>query len=126
MQFNSQSNDKNEVETNLRGYLVNAQLKKIKYENFENIPFNDVEKIISSTGYESEYQKRVLKFIFNKKEFKLTSEYVEAKEIIKDTVEEIFNSEVSVSESEMETLFETEFILEKMSPVIQEYLSEND
>lgn len=126
MQFNSQSNDENEVETNLRQYLVNAHLKKIKYENFKDVPFDDIEKIISSTDYTREYQKRVLKFFLKKKEFKLTNEYIEAKATIKNTVEEIFNSEVTVSESEIETLFETDFIIEKMSRVIQEYLSEND
>ena len=126
MQFNSQSNDENEVETNLREYLVNANLKKIRYENFKNVPFNEVEKIISDKDYENEYQKRTIKFLFNKKEIKLTNEFQEAKETIKDTVEEIFNSEIIVTESEIDSLFQTEFILEKLSPVIQEYLSEND
>lgn len=126
MQFNSQSNDENEIETSLTGYLVNAQLKKIKYENYENVPFEDVEKIISDTEYESEYQKRTLKFIFNKKEIKLTNEFVEAKKIMKDTVEEIFNSEIGINDSDIENLFETEFILGSMSSIIQEYLSEND
>lgn len=126
MQFNSLSNDENEVETDLRRYLVATQLKKIKYENFKDVPFNEIEKIISDKNYENEYQKRILKFIFNKKEFKLTNEYIEAKEKIKDTVEEIFNSEVIINESETEHLFEKDFILEKMTPVIQEYLSENN
>ncbi len=126
MQFNSQSNDENEVETKLRKYLVNANLKKIKCENFENVPFNEVEEIISDKNYESEYQKRTIKFLFNKKEIKLTNEFQEAKEIIKETVEEIFNSEIIIHESEIESLFHTKFILEKLSPIIQEYLSENE
>jgi hypothetical protein len=126
MQFNSQSNDENEVETKLRAYLVSSNLRKIRYENFENVPFNKVEEIISDKDYESEYQKRTIKFLFNKKEIKLTNEFQEAKEIIKETVEEIFNSEIIVNESEIESLFHTEFILEKLSPIIQEYLSENE
>ncbi|MBE7686506.1 hypothetical protein F7647_10640 [Tenacibaculum piscium] len=126
MQFNSQSNDENEVETKLRKYLVNANLKKIRYENFRDVPFNKVEEIISDKNYESEYQKRTIKFLFNKKEIKLTNEFQEAKEIIKETVEEIFNSEIIIHESEIESLFDTEFILEKLSPIIQEYLSENE
>ncbi|MCD8418810.1 hypothetical protein J2Q11_13870 [Tenacibaculum finnmarkense genomovar finnmarkense] len=126
MQFNSQSNDENEVETKLRKYLVNANLKKIRYENFKDVPFNKVEEIISDKNYESEYQKRTIKFLFNKKEIKLTNEFQEAKEIIKETVEEIFNSEIIIHESEIESLFDTEFILEKLSPIIQEYLSENE
>ena len=67
MQFNSQSNDENEVETKLRKYLVSANLKRIRYENFENVPFIEVEKIISDEGYKNEYQKRIIKFLFNKK-----------------------------------------------------------
>ena len=126
MQFNSQTNDENEVETNFKQYLVNSRLKKIKLENFEDIPFESVESLINDTEYENEYQKRVLKFIFKNKEIKITNEYVEAKEIIKDTVEEIFNSEIKISESEIDSLFKTEYIMEKMSPVIQEYLSENE
>ena len=126
MQFNSQSNDENEVETKLREYLVSANLKKIRFENFENVPFNKVEKIISDKDYESEYQKRTIKFLFNKKEIKLTNEFQEAKDTIKETVEEIFNSEIIINESEIESLFRTEFILEKLSPIIQEYLSENE
>jgi hypothetical protein len=126
MQFNSQSNDDNEVETKLREYLVKSNLKKIRFENFKNVPFKEVEKIISDKDYESEYQKRTIKFSFNKKEIKLTNEFQEAKETIKDTVEEIFNSEIIVNESEIDSLFHTEFILEKLSPIIQEYLSENE
>jgi hypothetical protein len=101
-------------------------LKKIRYENFENVPFKEVEKIISDKDYETEYQKRTIKFLFNKKEIKLTNEFQEAKDTIKETVEEIFNSEVIINESEIESLFHTEFILEKLSPIIQEYLSENE
>ncbi len=126
MEFKSQTYDENEIDTDLKQYLVSASLKQIKNEKFQNVPFNEVEKLINDKEYEKDYQKRILKFILNKKEIKLTSEYVEAKEAIQETVEEIFNSGVVIGEAETEKLFNIEFIIDKLTPVLQEYLSENE
>jgi hypothetical protein len=41
-------------------------------------------------------------------------------------VEEIFNADVVIGEKDTEALFEIDFIIEKMTPVLQEYLSENE
>ncbi|TVZ22803.1 hypothetical protein JM84_1715 [Dokdonia sp. Hel_I_63] len=125
MQFYSQSNDANEVENSLKQYLVKSNLKKIKVEKFENVPSANIEELISDDIYENNYQKRIISFFINKKEIKLTNQFLEAKEKIQNTVEEIFNSEIVVNESETDSLFETKFILEKLSPIIEEYLSEN-
>ncbi|NJW53565.1 hypothetical protein [Salinimicrobium oceani] len=126
MEFKSQTYDENEIDTNLKQYLISASLIQIKNEKFQNVPFEDAEKLINDKEYEKDFQKRVLKFILNKKEIKLTSEYVEAQETIKETVEEIFNPDVIIGEVETEKLFDIEFIIDKLTPVLQEYLSENE
>ncbi|MDT0651910.1 hypothetical protein, partial [Autumnicola edwardsiae] len=109
MEFKSQTYDENEIDTDLKQYLVSASLKQIKNEKFQNVPFDEVEKLINDKEYEKDYQKRILKFILNKKEIKLTNEYVEAKAAIQETVEEIFNSDVVIGEAETEKLFNINF-----------------
>ena len=126
LQFFSLTYDENEVDSYMTEYLVNSSLRKQKHENFENVPFEKVEKLIKDTDYELSYQKRIIKFYQNKKEVKLTNEYEEAKEKIKETVEEIFNSNVVIKEDDIDSLFKTDFIIEKMTPVLEEYLSENE
>jgi Fe2+ or Zn2+ uptake regulation protein len=126
LQFNSQTYDENEIDTSLKEYLVLTSLKKIKYEKFKNIPFEEIETLINDKDYEQEFQKRTIKMFFQKKEIKLTNELIEAKNKIKETVEEIFNSDVSISESEIDNLFETDYIIEKMAEIIHEYLSEDN
>ena len=100
--------------------------KTLHYENFKNVPVNEIDSIVSNNEYENSFQKRIIKFIFRNKEIRLTNEFEEAKEKIKETVEEIFNSTVPITEEETKQLFEPEFIIEKMTLVLQEYLSEND
>jgi len=126
MQFISLTYDENEVDSYMKEYLVKSSLRKQKYENFKNVPFKEFEKLIRDTEYKQDYQKRIVKFLLNKKEVKLTNEFEEAKDKIKETVEEIFNSNVIIKEDDIDNLFKTDFIIEKMSPVLEEYLSENE
>lgn len=126
LQFFSLTYDENEVDSYMTEYLVNSSLKKQKHENYKNVPFEKVEKLIRDTDYEQSYQKRIIKFHQNSKEIKLTNEYEEAKDKIKNTFEEIFNSNVDIKENDIDSLFKTDFIIKKMIPVLKEYLCENE
>jgi len=124
LHFTSHTYDDNEVDSYLRNYIVKSSKTEIKKENFKNVPIDSIEETINDTSYEEHYQKRILKFFFGKKEVKLTNELDEAKDKIKSTVEEIFNSEVVITEEDVDKLFDLDFIIEKMTPVLQDYMSE--
>lgn len=126
LHFTSHTFDDNEVDSYLRNYVVKSSKTEIKKENFKDVPIDLIEETINDTSYEEHYQKRILKFPFGKKEVKLTNELDEAKNKIKSTVEEIFNSEVNITEEEVDKLFELDFIIEKLTPVLQDYMSEMD
>lgn len=125
IQFNSQSDDINEVDTYLRQYLIESKIKKVRTEKFSNVPISNFQKLINDTNYTGDFSKRIIKFFLKKKEIKITDEYLDAKEKIDQTVEEIFNSSIVLEENEIDLIFNNDFIFEKLVGVLNEYLEDN-
>lgn len=124
LRFSSVSVDDNDVDIKYRTYLTSSKIRKYKEENFENVPLNETNDILLDNNYEDEYQKKEVKIINGKREFKLIRE--EAQSIIKETVEELFNYRLVVSENDLEKIFEQDFIISELTNVLQLYLSNNE
>ena len=124
LNFTAISNDENEVDAKYRTYLVGSKFRKQKEDKFENIPYQKTEEIINDGSYESEYQKRVVKISVGNKEYRISTDSMsEARSKIQETAEEIFNETIGITETELkERIFEVEFIVEKLTPVLQNYL----
>ncbi len=123
MKFYSIIYDDNEVDVKYRSYLVKSKLKRQKEDNFKNMPSEDTEEIINDKTYENDYQKREIKITIGKKEYIITNELQETQEKVNQLVEEIFNSTIGISETEIDSLYEKEFIISKLTPIITNYLS---
>ena len=117
------SNEENEVDTKYRKYLVNSKMRKQKEEKYENLPITETEEVINDTAYEDEFQKRTVKIRLGKKEYRITKDQkLEAEGKINEAVEEIFNESIVISKDELSSIYEPSFIIEKLTPILQNYL----
>lgn len=125
LHFASITNDENEVDATYRSYLVGSNFRKQKEDKFANMPYEKTEEVINDFSYENEYQKRVIKILVGKKEYRITRDQkLEASDKINEAVEQIFNESVGITEVELnERIYEPDFIIEKLSPVLQSYLN---
>ncbi len=124
LNFTAISNDENEVDAQYRSYLVGSKFRKQREDKFENMPFETTEEVIGDISYEKDYQKRTVKIGLGKKEYRITRDAInEAKGKINETAEEIFNETIGITETELkEKIYDTDFIVEKLTPILQNYL----
>ncbi|KAA6324566.1 hypothetical protein EZS27_026117 [termite gut metagenome] len=119
--------DDNGVDAKYQQYHVEWKLKKEKEDKFKHMPFNLVEEMINEDIDYKEYQKKEFKFKIGKKEYRITHTQIEdAREKMQQTVEAIFTDSCIVFESEMEKIYNEKFILEKIYPILINYLSSYD
>ncbi|MBK8805527.1 MAG: hypothetical protein IPO21_02295 [Bacteroidales bacterium] len=125
LNFTSLTNDDNEVDAKYRSYLVGSSFRKQKEDKFKNMPYKKTEEVINDFSYEKDYQKRIIKILVGKKEYRITRDQrIEAADKINEAVEEIYNESIGISETELnERIYEPSFIIEKLTPVLQNYLS---
>lgn len=123
LKFTSYENGENDVDSNLRPYLVKSRLSRQRKESFENIPFEQTEELISDDTFEDGYNKREIKVTIGNQEYKISKELNEAKEKVNSLVEEIFNSKFGIKESEINEMYDNEFIVNIMTQVITNYLT---
>ena len=119
--------DSNDIDVKYQNYVICGRFKKEKLESFANMPYNYTEEIIADESYKSEYHNRDIYATIGKKEYKIIKkrQLDEAKKIIEDVVEETFNmtSYVTGAELEPNTLYDIDFITDKLKPVIENYLA---
>lgn len=66
-----------------------------------------------------------MKWTIGKKEYKISRQQIdEVKQKIQTTVEKIFNERVSITETELNKIYDPDFVIEKLQVVLQEYLCE--
>lgn len=123
LRFSSIKTDANEVDVKLQSYLAASSLRKYKEDLFKNIPLDETNEIILDHSREDEYSKKEVRIINGKKEYKITREIKqEAKDRVTETVEEIFNLAIGVSEKELDDIYKQDFIIAKITAVLNAYL----
>lgn len=119
--------DNNDVDVKYQEYHIKGVFKKAKEDVFANMPFEYSEEMINETDYQSDFQRKEIYVIIGKKEYKIIKreQLDEAKKKLEDIVEETFNMSCTITESELDpsTLFDIEFMADKMRPVIENYLT---
>jgi hypothetical protein len=118
------SNADNEVDVKFREYLQSGKIKRTKENSFKNMPFDTVQDLLNETDDSGEYQRREVKLIYGKKEYKISKElFNEAGETLRETAEKIYNATTSISQEELDKIYNTDFIVEKIGAVLTNYLS---
>jgi len=134
-------NDTNSVKNEYLQYLTESKLKKDKSETFENIPFELAQELLSEDSQLNEYQNREAKFVYGKSEYKLVKKLFksipeeynefdilveEARNIYKEAVEHTFTDHFVLFEDEMDNMYNHDFIVKKLSPIITNYIVSYD
>lgn len=109
-----------------RTYLVGGQTKIITEQHYKDLPAENAISLINASVLTNVVFRAVKRFIKGKKEIKFTQfSNEETGDSIKQLVEEIYNSEVQITDEELvNEIYNHNFIISKMKPILFEYLSQ--
>lgn len=125
IRFTGMSNVEDEVEAKYKDYIVENKLHTTKKTSFRNMPADMLVDMINNTDEVNQYQNQSMKWTIGKKEYKISRQQIdEVKQKIQTTVEKIFNERVSITETELNKIYDPDFVIEKLQVVLQEYLCE--
>lgn len=126
IRFFTTNNEESSVDIKYREYLQECKLKKEKSQYFKNMPFEIMQDLLADTGNAENYRKRETFIHFGKKEYRIKREIInEAEAAIKETAEKIFNTSSVITQDELDNkIHQTDFMVEKMTAVISNYLSD--
>lgn len=115
----------NGVDVKYASYLDSSKLKKEETRNFKNMPMDTMRELISDTSEDGNYQKKETWIRLGRHEYKISKQLIaEAGEELKETAEKIFNATSVVTQQELEEkIHDKDFMIEKMSDVISNYIS---
>ncbi|GAB4029631.1 hypothetical protein [Spirosoma jeollabukense] len=111
-----------------RTYLVGSQTRIITESHYKDLPAESAINLISTSALKNVAFRAVKRFIKGKKEIKFTQySNEEVGDSIKQMVEEIYNSETEITEEDLKNnIYNINFIMNTMQPVLFEYLSQID
>ena len=128
--YSSVVTDSNDTNLKLREYLVGGKISIVDEAKYEDVPINETWDLLNDYDYTDQYQKRVIKITQGKKEYKIISgkQLAEVSTALEEVVEETFNMTSSVTEDELESnvLYNEGFIIEKLKPIIENYMESYD
>lgn len=119
-------NSENDVDVKFQEYLVGGRIKKSKTNNYKNMPFEMISDLLAETDDSGEYQTKRTIFKIGKKEFRITRQLIkDAEEQYSETAEKVFNAAIGITQSELEnnTIYQPDYIVNKLSGVISNYVS---
>lgn len=122
----SLSYEDNEVDIKYRSYLTESKLKRVKENLFSNMPFEATEELINDNSIGEGYDKKEVKISIGKKDYRITNEQKrEVKEGFNQLIEEIYNERSGITELDLKNLYDSDFIISKLTPVLENYLKTN-
>jgi hypothetical protein len=118
------NNSEDDIDVKYRSYLQSGKIKRTKEQSFKEMPFDTLQDLLNETDDSGEYQSKTTKLVIGKKEYKISKElFNEASDSLKETAEMIFNYTTSITQEELGNIYQTDFIVEKLSAVLQNFLS---
>jgi hypothetical protein len=128
VRYYSLTESDNNVDVKYASYLNSMKLKKEETRNFKNMPIDTMTDLISDSTEDGNYQKKETWIRWGRREYKITKQLIaEAGEELKETAEKIFNATSAITQKELEEkIHDKQFMIEKMSDVITNYISSYD
>lgn len=143
VKFTGITSDDNGVDERMRQYLYSTNKRIEKKLLFKDLPFDLIEDFVASGFSTDQYQKRETKIISGKNEYRLKKsvddendeedeqEFAndiqrqahEARALFKETAEQVFTDSFTIFEADLERVYNREFIVEKLSPIIHNYIA---
>ncbi len=115
------NSDDTDDDSDFKEYVIKSEIKKTKKVKYENIPTDKFEELLN---IREGFKRRVLKVIGINKEIKITQERKDDLQRISDTIEEILNSNLTFLESDIDNIFENEFIVKNLNIVITDFIKQ--
>ena len=128
VRYYSLTESDNNVDVKYASYLNSMKLKKEETRNFKDMPIDTMTELMSDTSEDGNYQKKETWIRWGRREYKISKQLIaEAGEELKETAEKIFNATSVITQNELEEkIHDVEFMIEKMSGVITNYISSYD
>lgn len=125
IKYNSLSHE-GVIDEKFKAYWDCSNLKKYKEDKFSEVPTKIVEDILLDHSYQKDYQKREVQLLLGEREYRIIRE--EAQEIFKQAAEEVYNFQIEITEEEFNSkeddkpkIYDENFILDKLSPIVHKY-----
>lgn len=127
VKYHTLTYDENEVDEKFSTYFTSGKITKQIEQVFKNIPHDDVEEILEIETQKSGWDKLSFKLFDRKKEYRITKTRIsEAIGKISSSAEAIFNERCPIDESELDMIYEEDFIAYKLEPILYNYISCTD
>lgn len=124
LRLTSISFDDNEVDTKFRTYLTESKVKRQSVDKFRDLPYDTTVDLINEELEKEGHQKVEVKVLWGKKVYNITKEQMnDARNSIKQTAEEIFNETSAITELDLPQIYNRDFIIERLKPVLNNYLT---
>ncbi|MDR0961955.1 MAG: hypothetical protein LBM62_05280 [Mediterranea sp.] len=107
-------------------YCIGGKLSKQKTLSYRELPTKDLEDIMTISKEEKEeFQKKEIRMISGKTEYRVTKDLLkEAEGIFDEAGEKIFNMQTSITQEELdEKVHDEDFVFSKLIPIVSNYLS---
>ena len=106
-------------------YLIAAKNKQITERRYKDLPADIAIELLQRRTLLDKKFTFVKRLFFGHKEYRVT-QFTEGElnRVLKETVEEIYNSEVEISENDLQfNLYNPKFVIEKLTTVLADYLA---
>lgn len=120
----SLENNEDDVSSELKEYIINTKVYKKSSTLFSKIPIAKVYSSLSDVSSFLGLSKKEIKLSVGSIEYKITNEYKDDLEGFKQTTEQVFNPRFELKESELDKLYNEDYIVQIMGEVVSKYLSD--
>ena len=104
--------------------LIVSKNKHIMERRYKEVPAETAISLLKKRDFLDKKFQYIKRVIFGNKEYRVTQfSSGEINNKLKELVEEIYNSEVEITEKDLQNnLYNSTFVVEKLTPVLQAYL----
>ncbi|MBD5265392.1 MAG: hypothetical protein HDS44_00295 [Bacteroides sp.] len=107
---------------NINLYRVKTSNFRKQVINFESVPKHEALNVIEDDDC-GDFSVKEISITMGKKQIKVRRDISKGIEAMKLSIESVFNSSAIVTEEELKRLYEEDFIIEKIKPILSNYLS---
>lgn len=124
IKYFSVTESENGVDIKYASYLDKTKLKKEEIREFKNMPFETMEELLTDRSEDGNYQRKETSIFHGRREYRISKDLIaEAGKELSETAEKIFNAQSAITQQELEEkVHDIDFMKEKMSAVISNYL----
>ena len=122
VQLSSYYENVDENDVLLRNYVISSKISKSRKTKYENIPSEMFEDLLAD---KDDFNRRIIKLIKNNREVRITEERKSDLNKFSQTIEEIFNTQITLDDLNIIKMFDNDFIVKNLNSVLTEFIKES-